>query len=102
MKVSFRRSGGFAPMPLSCTIDTDTCSAEDAIQLRSLVASSGVMQASSATVPGARDVRLYVIDIEDDDLSHEVKFDDISIPAAVRPLIDFLQARSKNVFGDED
>lgn len=89
-------------MPLSCTIDTDTCAPEDAERLKSLVSESGIMQSPSLTTLAACDARYYNLHIDDGEQSHSVKFDDINIPANVRPLIDFLQSRAKSVFGDDD
>jgi hypothetical protein len=102
MKVSYRRTGGFAPIPVSCILDTDTCSPEDAQELSRLVATSGVMQATSKTNPAARDVRLHTLTINDADAVKEVVWDDISIPQDARPLIQFMQSRAKTIFGDDD
>lgn len=102
MKVSYRRTGGFAPIPVSCVIDTDTCSPEDAAELRRLVIAGEIMQANSRTTPAARDVRLHTLNINDGDTVKEVKWDDINIPPEARPLIQFMQARAKTMFGDDD
>jgi hypothetical protein len=102
MKVDFRRTGGFAPMPISCTLDTDTCSPQDARELERLIAAGKVMEAKSASIPGARDVRYYTIDIEGSEGTAHLKFDELSVPQNVRPLIEFLQLRAKPLFGDDD
>ncbi len=100
MKVTFKRSGGFAPMPLSGSIDTDTSSTEDAVKLQQLVESSGIMQAESASIPGACDIRYYTVEIESQSETKKVKFDELSVPPAVRPLIEFLQERASGLFAD--
>ncbi len=98
MKVTFKRFGGFAPIPLSGTIDTNTCSPHDASKLQQLVESSGIMKAENASVPGARDVRYFIVDIENESVTKHVKFDEISVPPVMRPLIDFLQERASSLF----
>lgn len=102
MKVVYKRHGGFAPMAVACTVDTDTCPPDDAKQLEHLVATSGIMQSPGRTVAGARDVRYHSVTVDQNGQHAEVTFDDISIPSEVRPLIDFLQSRAKNVFGDDE
>lgn len=101
MKITFRRSGGFAPMPMQCVIDTASCSQEDAKQLEALMDSSDIMQAESASIPGARDVRYYLIEIERDGQMKSLKYDELSVPAKAKPLVQFLQSRAQNLFGDE-
>jgi hypothetical protein len=104
MKVSYTRTGGFAPIPVSCTLDTETSTPDEARELERLIAVSGIMQAQSLTNPAARDVRLHSIKITDDKTqsSKEVEWDDITIPPEARPLIQFLQARAKTMFNDDE
>lgn len=102
MKVSYKRTGGFAPIPVSCSLDTDTCSTEEAQELKRLVAVSGIMMASSMKSPIARDVRLHTLNIDDNGTIKEVSWDDVSIPAEARPLVQFMQERARTIFGDED
>lgn len=102
MKVTYTRTGGFAPIPVSCTLDTTTCAPDEAQELERLVAVSGIMQAQSKTNPAARDVRLHSVKISNNSANKEVEWDDISIPAEARPLLQFLQERAKNFFNDDD
>jgi len=100
MKITYRRTGGFAPIPVSCALDTETMPADEAQELKRLVAASSIVQLESRRNSAARDVRLHTIKVEDD--GKEVSFDDVSIPGEVRPLIQFLQARAKNMLDDDD
>lgn len=102
MKVNYQRTGGFAPIPVACTIDTDTCAAEEAQELMRLVTVSNVMTADSRTNPAARDVRLHKLNIDDNGNTKQVSWDDISIPEEARALVQFLQTRAKSIFGDDD
>jgi hypothetical protein len=100
MKITFRRSGGFAPMPIICEIDT-TGGGADAAECQRLIETSGIMSATSAQVAGARDVHYYHIEIVDGTTVKRVNFDQISVPPAIKPLIDFLIKRSKSFFDDD-
>jgi hypothetical protein len=101
MKITYRRTGGFAPIPVSCSLDTETMPADEAQELVRLVHASGFMKLESRRNSAARDVRLHTIKVEHDAAGKDVSFDDVSIPAEVRPLIQFLQARAKNMLDDD-
>lgn len=101
MRVIFRRTGGFANMPISADLDTVNCSPDVCEKLQQLVESSGVMYMQSLRVTGARDVRTYHLEIDKNGLVQKVDIDEISVPEKVKPLIEFLVAHSKSMFGDE-
>jgi len=89
------------PTAISAEIDTDNCPPEEATRLKELVESSGVMYMQSAHVKGACDVWLYHLEIDKDGLVKRLNFDQISMPEMARPLIEFLAAHSKSMFGDD-
>ncbi|HZS03020.1 MAG TPA: protealysin inhibitor emfourin [Chloroflexota bacterium] len=101
MKVTFRESGGFAPIFRGCELDTDDLPAEEAAQLQGLVAASGILAMRDARVEAARDVRLYTFGVQTDRGAHEVTFDQLSVPDTVRPLLDLLRAKSRNLLPDD-
>lgn len=101
MKVAFTKTGGFAPIALGCQLDTDKLSSDEATKLKSLVNQSGVMNMADARVAAARDVHLYTIDITDGDQQHKVKFDQLSIPPSVKPLLDFLGLHAKSLMPED-
>lgn len=100
MKVTFSRTGGFAPIPFGCVLDGDTMPPGDATRLKELVQSTQVMSARNAEVKGARDVYYYTIKVELDGKQHKVRFDQLSVPPEIKPLLDFLLARSKRTEED--
>lgn len=100
MKVSFRQSGGFAPIFKGVQIDTTANPGPEANELETLIKSSGILQLSDAKVKGARDVFYYTFDIDTGSGVHSVTLDQLSIPAPVQPLVEFLKARSKNLLPD--
>lgn len=101
MKVTFRRTGGIAPTAVGVSIDTSAQVGPESEELEMLVKQSAILQRQSAKIPGARDVYFYVIDIvTEDHRIHSVTYDDPSIPPEVRPLLDFLLVRSKDLMPD--
>lgn len=97
MKIKFRQSGGYAGPLLSvgCEIDTESLSPEETAQLSSLVEDSGILQATSQRTPNAADLLTYEFTIETREGTHTVSFDDLSMPDRIRPLLEYLQNRSK-------
>ena len=101
MKVVFRRSGGFAPMPIGCDLDTQTMPPDECQRLQLLIEDSGVMDMHDAEVKGARDVHYYHIEIEGNGKSKKLKLDQLSVPPQAKPLIDFLIKHSKQLLPDD-
>ena len=100
MKVSFRQSGGFAPIFVGASFDTEANPGPEATELEALIKNSGILTLSNAKVKGARDVYFYTFDIDTGNQKHEVTLDQLSVPPAVQPLIDFVKARSRNMLPD--
>ncbi len=100
MKLSFRKSGGFAPVFVGCSFDTRAKADAEAAELESLVKASGIMQMSSKKSPHARDVFYYTFAIELDGKSKELTLDQLNLPESLQPLLNFLLERSKNMLPD--
>ena len=100
MKVYFRRSGGFAATFHGVEIDTKETPGPESSELENLVQSSGIMNLSGKKMEKARDVYLYTWQIDDQGKQHTVTFDQLSVPEEVKPLLEFCQARSKNMMPD--
>ncbi len=100
MKVNFRKSGGFAGMFSGCEFDTSVQKDAESSELEALVESSGIMSLTDKRVEQARDVFLYTFAIESNGKSHELTLDQLSVPAELKPLLDFLLKRSKNMLPD--
>ncbi len=88
MRIDFERSGGFAGMRITTTIDTQTLPPDQANELTQLVASSGFFSLP-ATFPstGGADQYTYTVTINDQGRQHTVVVKDGSIPPALQPLI---------------
>lgn len=96
MRVFFSRTGGFVPLPLRCKLDSEQMEPGEAQKLQRLVDDSGVLSLTSAEVKG-NDMHYYTVEVEREGRSHRVRFDQISLPPQLKPLIDYLMAQAKQV-----
>ena len=102
MKIYFERSGGFAGMLSSTTVDTQNLSSKEANEIKNLVQKahffelpSKLSQSSSKTTKGAADYFVYKITIQNNNNNnnqsqHSVECNDVNIQPTLRPLIDIL------------
>ena len=99
MKIAFKQSGGFAPIPLSCTIDTTTH--PEGARIEQMVADSGFWQLNEGEkASGAFDVHVYHLQIEGKDGWKKVKLDQVRMPDSMRPLVQYLQENAKSLLPD--
>ena len=101
MKIYFERSGGFAGMLSSTTVDTQNLSSKEANEIKNIVEKthffelpSKLSQSSSKTTKGAADYFVYKITIQNNNNNnqsqHSVECNDVNIQPTLRPLIDIL------------
>jgi hypothetical protein len=97
MRISFERSGGFAGMIMSTTVDTANLPANEASQLQQLVEVADFFNlATVISSPNAQYDRFqYRVTVEDNDKQHTVTVSESGIPATLAPLIDWLTAAAK-------
>lgn len=95
MKIKFRQSGGYAGLRMGCELDTNVLSIDEAAQLESLVKTSGILKAKSDRSENTADLINYEITIETKEGTHQVTFDDLTLPESVVPLLDYLQSHAK-------
>jgi hypothetical protein len=94
MRITFRQSGGFAGLIRGCTLDTNQLSPGEGSKLRSLVEQSGILRTQTAHSTKGRDMFCYEITVEDDDQTHSLEFDDLTLSKEARRLIDYMQSKS--------
>jgi len=102
MRIEFEMSGGygglFATKPLSLDVDTGALSEEERGKLINLVNSSGVQdlepQMLPPPAPSARDTFKYHLRITEAGENRSFAFDDSTVPASLRPLLDALRRRA--------
>lgn len=95
MRIHFERGGGFAPtaMRLSHTVEPEGLPAEEAAELRKLVADANVagLAGRTSNAPPRPDAFHYRLTVEDDDATtHQIVASDADMPAALRPLVSWL------------
>ena len=92
LKVRIERTGGFAAIPLTLNIDSESLPVEQADQLRELVESSDFLNLASKNVEpfGAPDRFLYILTLEIEGRRHTVRTGEDDMPPQLKPLIDYL------------
>ncbi len=100
MKVSFRKAGGYAPVFEGCEIEVDKLPPNEAQQLEELVLNSKILQQTGKRQDGARHVHLFTFDVEHQGQKNKVTFDQVSVPDEVKPLLEYLLERSKDLMPD--
>ncbi len=95
MKIKFRQSGGYAGLRMGLDLDINSLSTDESTQLESLVKTSGILQSKSGRAENAADLINYEITIETKEGTHQVKFDDLTLPESVLPLLEYLQSQAK-------
>ncbi|MEB3177427.1 MAG: protealysin inhibitor emfourin [Nostocaceae cyanobacterium] len=97
MRISFERSGGFAGIIMSTTVDTANMTANEASQVKQLVEVADFFNlAAVITSPQAQYDRFqYRVTVEDNNKQNTVVVGESAIPGNLRPLIDWLTAAAK-------
>ena len=98
MRIWFEFSGGygglFAAQPLALDLDAAALLDSDRDELLTLIGEAKLLEQTAQPSAGsraARDSFQYKLEIEDRGVNRAYGFDDVSAPAAVRPLLQFLQ-----------
>ena len=100
MQINFERSGGFAGMRISTTIDTASLGSEETRELQNLIDTANFFALPAmitTTSPAGVDQFQYKLTIETDDRQHTVETGDASAPDTLLPLLQKLTrlARTK-------
>jgi emfourin len=95
MRVKFMQSGGIVGALRGCDLDSARLEPDDARELESLVGASGIIKSGESLAPGARDLRVYEIQVESEAINATVTFDDETLPEQARPLVSFLRRNAK-------
>jgi hypothetical protein len=95
MKIHFERTGGFAGMVSSTTVDTSSLPSDEARKVEDLVQQANIPSNSPATenLPqrGAADYFTYQITIESEEGTKDtVECTDVAMSPSIKPLLDYL------------
>jgi len=94
MKVRYRQSGGYAGLVLGCELDSDKLPRAEAEELARLVKQAVLDKVGVKRSSRGRDLTNYEIIVENNGRTPKASFDDMTIPADVQPLLDFLRSRA--------
>ena len=95
MRISFRQSGGVAGRVRACEIETEGMQADAGRALECMVRESGIMEGIASRASRGRDLQRYEIEVEMGRERFSARFDDLAVPPALAPLLDYLNARAR-------
>ncbi len=92
MRIEFERSGGFAGLRLSLTVQTEELSSEEASRLRGLLVEAGFFDLEPPAKPAPAPDRFeYHLAIESQVWGkHTVELPETAVPDEMRPLLEHL------------
>jgi hypothetical protein len=96
MRINFERSGGFAGMRVTATIDTDSLPADEAAELLQLVESAGFFDLPT-TIPSTvgADQFTYQLTVQSESRQHRVEVREGGVPPSLRPLLQRLTSLAR-------
>jgi hypothetical protein len=89
MRIDFERTGGFAGMRVTVTVNIESLSPEDAQDLREMVDGAeffDLPEVITTPAPGA-DRFHYKLTVEDEEREHTVEMGEAAMPETLQPLI---------------
>jgi hypothetical protein len=100
MKIDFERSGGITGMVTNFSADTNSLSPDEAHQIHELINNARFFdipsESGSPQKKGAADYFEYIITVEKEGgQTHTIKTTDITMPPALRPVINFLARKQR-------
>lgn len=92
MRISFERTGGFAGISRTTTVDTATLPPEEANQLRQLVEAADFFHLPATITPPTPqpDRFQYQLTVEENGQQHTVRVSEQAAPDALRRLLEWL------------
>jgi hypothetical protein len=97
MKIHFERSGGFAGISTSVTVDSNSVSFDEQNIVKNMVDTARFFELPSETPLPKRgaDYFKYKITVETEEKSHTIKTNDMTMPSELRPLVNYLEKKTK-------
>lgn len=98
MRIHFERTGGFAGMRVTVTVDTESLSPEDALDLQEMVDAAGFFDLPAViTTPTAGADRFHYKLTVEEKRQHTVEMGEAVVPEALQPLIQRLADAARSV-----
>jgi len=97
MKISFERSGGFAGMMTTLSIDTANLAPTEATQVQSLVEAADFFRLPEAIAASTQPDRFqYHLTVAEKQRQHSVTVSESCIPGTLRPLVEWLMTAARS------
>lgn len=98
MKIYFERTGGFAGMRMTATVNTESLSPDKARELRDMVDAAAFfdLPALIAAPTLEADRFRYKLTVEVEGRRHTVEMSDAAVPDALRPLLQKLTVAARS------
>ncbi len=92
MKITFERSGGFAGIVLTATVDAETLRTNESIHLHQLMQAANFFNLPTTIAPtnSQPDRFQYKVTAEDGNRNHTVQVNESVVPDQLRPLLIWL------------
>jgi len=93
MRISFERTGGFAGISKTATIDTATLPADEAASLPTLVETADFfnLPTNIPAGPNQSDRFVYTVTVEENHRKHTVTVSESAVPENLQPLVEWLK-----------
>jgi len=98
MRISYRRTGGFAGMVMKFDLTTETLPQEEADELQELVASADFFSLPNVipSNPQGADQFQYKLTVEADEQQHTIEVGDAAVPENLWPLLNKIRILSRS------
>src|SRR5579863_594493 len=94
MKITYRCVGGFVHRATGCDLDSDALPPEQAAELEALIQSCHLFDHPVASGVEVHDSPMHFIEVTCGGDTRQVRITAALLPATLRPLVNWLQARS--------
>lgn len=90
MKILLERSGGFAGLIMTATLDTAQLSPQELAEVQPCIAAANLFESPESFLSQQPDRFQYRFEVTDGDRHHSITFGESAVPAHLRPLLDWL------------
>lgn len=95
MKICYRKSGGFAGLVKGVDLDTDALPPAEAETLRQLVRAAAFFQQPARSAPRLPDVEQVMVEVTDEDRTHQVLVQHGQGHTELEPLLRYLESKAQ-------
>jgi|SRR5919202_5782438 hypothetical protein len=101
MKIHFERSGGFAGISTSFTVDSNSISLDEQDIVKNMIDTARFFELPSETPLPKRGADYFkykiTVETEENKKSHTIKTNDMTMPYELRPLVNYFEKKIKNI-----